>query len=150
MKDENESLVNLKITNRLESGILFIIFWNYTVFQYSGDLSQIKTILISSIKKLLFDFSNELQTWKNEKSLNFGRRKSLYLVLLPEINLWQWHSKSRQKHFQVFYNFTGFLQFVQNILSGIFWANNILVIVWTQSPKKVRFFRQFLSYKVTL
>ena len=89
MKDENESLVNLKITNRLESGILFIIFWNYTVFQYSGDLSQIKKKLISSIKKLLFDFSNELQTWKNEKNLNFGRRKSLYLVLLPEIKLWQ-------------------------------------------------------------
>lgn len=89
MKDENESLVNLKITNRLESGILFIIFWNYTVFQYSGDLPQIKKKLISSIKKLLFDFSNELQTWKNEKNLNFGRRKSLYLVLLPEIKLWQ-------------------------------------------------------------
>ena len=68
------------------SKILVIIFWNFTIFQYSSHSPQSKPNSISSIAKLVYELPPELPNdlrlrilgnQKYQKNLKFGWRQSL-------------------------------------------------------------------------
>ena len=133
-------LLNYKyIKNRyrptaINSTILVIIFWNFTMFQYRSDSPQVKGNLIPSRANMVYELPPELpndlrnqeilkksQIWV-DNSLVSSLPLRTQTVFLQELRLCQSQLKKITKKYQIFLflsSFTGLLYFVSNILSRI-------------------------------
>ena len=93
--------------------ILAIMFWNFTIFQYTSDSPQVKGNLISSIVNLVYvllhELPNELpmcpHTHTKKKKLgnirkisNLGGHIIYCLVAIRKLRLCQQQLKNTQKH----------------------------------------------------
>ena len=112
--------------------ILIIIFWDFTMFEHKPDQPKVKRNLLTSKAKLVYKLPHELP---NELRLTMLRNKEI----LVRSQLWverlssaqsplhkfnfasssQKTCKSRYQTFLVLFIFTGFLNFIPNILPRI-------------------------------
>ena len=112
--------------------ILPIIFWNFTMFQYKLEQPQVKRNVITSKGNLVYELPHELPNGLRLRILGNVEllgRSQIWLQIQPSnqsplqkfnfgISI-QRACKSKYQTFLVLSSFTGFLNFVSNILPKI-------------------------------
>ena len=121
--------------------IVVIIFWNFTIFQYTSDSPQVKRNLISSIANFVYKLPHELLNNLRRRILRKQEvleKSQIWMGTQPSpqppfknLNFTNSSQKTRKNRYQTFLflsSCTGLLQFRVNILSGIVWSSRFLVL----------------------